>query len=139
MKYLALILSLSFSIARAEVSSEHFVTVGIHKLVTVSLREHQVSNGKGYSIVKSSSKGEITARKITANQYQIFKKELEQIAATTSKTQQRSVANSCTDPVILGSKKKKNITSFRTVCFENQSDQAKKSLTQWWSKVTREL
>lgn len=138
MTLLLVLLQLLCPTSHAEVISERFVTIGYHNKETISLREHKVKNGKGYSIVKVSSEGKITGHTLTARKYSLYKKGLDDFLKPMAKKDIRGIA-SCDDLLITGSRLKKSEPKAKTVCLSLESLEKRKNFVRWWRKVSKNL
>lgn len=132
-----LFLQLLISPARAEVVKESYLIIGHHKKETVSLREHKVKTGTGYSVVKTFSDGTMKAHTLNAKNYSVFASEIEKLLKYSVK-QSRDIAG-CADPVVLGHKIKDNEADLKIVCMEQEPVSKRKDFVRWWRKTSKYL
>jgi hypothetical protein len=125
--------------ARAEVISERFIVIGNHKKEIVTLREHKIKSGKGFSVTKSYSTGRMTGHTLSPQKYLELKTELEKSLKTMIVKPARSIA-SCDDTMLVGQKTVvTKAQSLKVVCLEQESLESRKKFARWWRKISQDL
>ena len=136
MIFLVFVLQLLVSPVRAEVIKENFLIIGHHKKETLSLREHKVKTGSGFSIEKTYGDGKMTSHVLSSKEYLALKLDLEKWVKPVGLKSIREIA-SCDDPVVLGIKQTE--TKLSGLCLDQQPVSKRKEFVRWWRKASRYL
>ena len=138
MIFLILAFQLFNSPARAEVLKENFLIIGHHKKETLSLREHKVKTGTGFSIEKTYSDGKMTAHTLSSKEYSSLKQELEKFVKPIGLKQLREVT-SCDDPIVIGIKQNQSDAKLSALCLDQEPVSKRKEFVRWWRKASKYL
>ncbi len=125
-------------LAHAEITSEHFVVVGNHNKNMISIREHKVETGKGFSAIRSIEGGRTTGHTLSENRYIELKRDLDKAIKPMKQTDVRRIA-SCDDEILVGSKARKGPAGLNRVCLSQEAAESRKAMVNWIKKVSRDL
>ncbi len=132
------IFQLLVSFSQAEIVKEDFVVVGNHNKNMISIREHKVATGKGFSAMKSIEGGRTTGHTLSENRYIELKRDLDKAIKPMKQTEVRRIAN-CNDEILVGSKAPKGPTGLNRVCLSQEAAESRKAMVNWIKKVSHDL
>ncbi len=127
-----------FQDLKAEVLTEKFVMVGNYNKDKISLKEHKVPSGIGYSITKVYFNGVQYSLTISQKRFKSLTEELESILKVSERTT-ASEFEECDNSIFFCTRIFLQPNEINNICLSKESPGKKKEFAKWWKKASRGL